>query len=74
MPKMRLRLMKLKDCPNGTRFFTIQKWLPRTLVTVNRKRDDAIYHFGHEFNMTALKRRAPSYWRVWVIVNYKDLP
>lgn len=70
---MRLRLMKLHNCPNGTRFFT-KGCQPRTLVTVNRKTSEAIYHMGHEFNIKANKIRGTSNWKVWVVVNFKDLP
>lgn len=73
MPKMRLRLMKLGDCPNGTRFYT-KNCQPRTLVTVNKRHETAIYHIGHEFNIKAEKRRVPSKWKVWAVVNFKDLP
>lgn len=74
MPKPRIRLMNLSDCTNGTRYYTNIKHRPQTLVTINKKTNEAIYHNGHAFNMQAKKYRGYANRKVWVVINFKDLP
>lgn len=74
MPKMRVRLMKLEDCQFGTRFFTFVKCRPQTLVAVNSKTCEAVYHSGFEFNIQATKYRITAKRKVWAVINFKDLP
>lgn len=76
-PKIRLRLMKIRDLTNGTRFWYakgVWKWSPCTLVTLKRN-GDGIVHNGHEFNMTAARFHTPGWRSVWVEVKpQKETP
>lgn len=53
--KPRYRLMKLSECANGRRFYFYRSklMLPYTLISISRKRYEAIYHTGHSFDITA---------------------
>lgn len=69
--KPHYRLMKLLDCPNGTRFYfyRLKQLLPFTLVANSFKRYESIYHAGHEFNITAKKFRTSIHKQVWAKVS-----
>lgn len=66
--KQRLRLVKLEDCQNGTRFYTSRKWQPRTLITINKKYYEAVYHIGHLFDIKAKQLRMNPSFRVWAVI------
>lgn len=68
MAKPRVRVMKMGECTNGTRAWQIKCLRPITIVTVNKKKAEAIYHVGHAFDMDAKKLRIGSWTRVWAIV------
>lgn len=46
--KPRYRLMKLSDCANGTRFYFYRSkmMLLYTLIAINRKKYEGVYHMG----------------------------
>lgn len=69
--KPRYRLMKLSDCPNGTRFYFYRskKLLPYTLIANSYRKFESIYHAGHEFNIMAKKYRTSIHNLVWAKVN-----
>lgn len=69
--KPHYRLMKLSQCPNGTRFYfyRLKQLLPFTLIANSFKKHESIYHEGHDFNMTARKYRTSIHKLVWAKVN-----
>lgn len=70
MAKPRVRLMYLRDCPNGTRFWKEGfngQLREHTLVTSNRS-GLCLVHDGHEFDCDAWKRWWIGWTRVWAIV------
>lgn len=68
--KLRYRLMKLSDCANGTRFYFYRSklMLPYTLISISRKRHEAIYHAGHNFNINVRMFRTSLNTQVWAKV------
>lgn len=68
MAKPRYRLMRLRDAPDGARFVFQRTFNQATLITRSRKAHEAIFHFGFEFNIDAVRRRTWLNRQVWVRV------
>lgn len=68
MSKPRVRLMKIGECYNGQRAWQKQCLHPITIITVNKRTCEAIFHKGHAFDMDAKRLRMSSWLRVWAIV------
>lgn len=68
--KPRYRLMKLSECANGTRFYFYRSklMLPYTLISISRKRYEAIYHIGHDFSINVQMFRTSLNKQVWAKV------
>jgi hypothetical protein len=72
MAKERYRLTRLRDCPDGTRFYFEgvkpgKIYYPYTLVT-RTKYDEAVYHVGHQYQRRAHHYRCKLHCRVWMRV------
>lgn len=67
-PKPRVRLMKIGECGNGQRAWRKKCLHPITVITVSKKKCEAIYHVGHAFNLEAKRLRMGSWTHVWAIV------
>lgn len=78
--KMRVRLMPLTRIPDGSQFYLYHGKRLYTLVTRNRKRDEAIFHMGEPECLlpgesAGYRYRASMYTgkrsekMVWLIVN-----
>lgn len=70
MSKPIVRLMKIGQCHNGQRAWQKMCLRPITIVTINDRTCEAIYHVGHEFNIDAKKMRMSKWIRVWAIVGW----
>lgn len=68
MTKPRVRLQEVRKCHNGQRAWQWVALRPITIITLNRKRDEAVYHVGHEFDIQAQRLRLPGWMKVWAIV------
>lgn len=75
MAKPRLRLMSVADCYPGQRAWSMVKRRPYTvmcepitIVAISKKRYEALFHFGHEFNISARKFWKRGYAKVWAVV------
>ena len=79
--KMRLRLMQMNQLMNGSQFYLYQGRRLYTLVTTNKKTDEAIYHSGDRETLLPGQRprgryRSPMYTsgryprRVWLVVSH----
>nr|DAV78076.1 MAG TPA: hypothetical protein [Caudoviricetes sp.] len=68
--KPRYRLMKLSDCANGTRFYFYRSKLlwPYTLIAINRRKYEGVYHIGHDFNINVRMFRTSLNKQVWAKV------
>lgn len=72
MAKERYRLTRLRDCPDGARFYFVdvkpgRTYLPYTLVT-QTKSGEAVYHLGHQFKLRGTRYRCRVWCRVWMKV------
>ena len=68
MAKPRYRLMRLRDAPDGARFVFQRTFSQATLITRSLRVSEAIFHFGFEFNLKAVRRRTWLNRQVWVRV------